>query len=180
MLDRDRVKTVAFTAWWTPEFTDAKYYLRSDPSKVFLRDSKAAQDRALSKFAALISHLFDAGKRAFVLLETPSGNVYDPEASMPTGWLRLLARPKVPESPTRANMDKFVGKTDEKIRSAAEMAGARVINLMDYLCDKVVCPIIGNDGHFMYFNYGHLRRAYVRDHATYLDRYSPQRQVTRR
>jgi len=169
MLDRDRVKTVAFTAWWTPEFTDAKYYLRSDPSKVFLRDSEAAQDRALSKFAALISHLVHARKRVFVLLETPSGNVYDPEASMPTGWLRLLARPKVPESPTRSNMDKFVGKTDEKVRSAAEVAGARVINPMDYLCDKVVCPIISDDGRFMYFNYGHLRRAYVRDHATYLD-----------
>ena len=169
MLDSDRVRTVAFTAWWTPEFTDAKYYLRDEPSKVFLRDSEAAQDRALSKFAALISHLVNAGKRVFVLLETPSGNVYDPEASMPTGWLRLLARSKIPESPTRANMDKFVGKTDEKVRSAAEMAGARVIDPMDYLCDKVVCPIIGNDGHFMYFNYGHLRRAYVREHATYLD-----------
>jgi peptidoglycan/LPS O-acetylase OafA/YrhL len=168
-LDGDRVKTVAFAAWWTPEFTDAKYYLRSDPSKIFLRDSEAAQDRALSKFAALISHLVHAGKRVFVLLETPSGNVYDPEASMPTGWRRLLARPKVPESPTRANMDRFVGKTDEKVRGAAELAGARVINPMDYLCDKVVCPIIGDDGHFMYFNYGHLRRAYVRDHATYLD-----------
>jgi hypothetical protein len=81
----------------------------------------------------------------------------------------LLARPKTPESPTRSNMERFVGKTDEKVRSAAEMAGARVINPMDYLCDKVVCPIIGNDGHFMYFNYGHLRRVYVRDHATYID-----------
>jgi peptidoglycan/LPS O-acetylase OafA/YrhL len=86
MLDSDRVKTVAFTAWWTPEFTDAMYYLRSDPSKVFLRDSEAAQDRALSKFAALISHLVNAGKRVFVLLETPSGNIYDPETSMPN-WM---------------------------------------------------------------------------------------------
>ena len=49
------------------------------------------------------------------------------------------------------------------------MAGARVINPMDYLCNKDVCPIRGEDGHFMYFNYGHLRRSYVRDHATYLD-----------
>ena len=168
-LDGDRVKTVAFAAWWTPEFTDAMYYLRSDPSKVFLRDSEAAQDRALSKFAALISHLVNAGKRVFVLLETPSGNVYDPETSMPTGWRRLLIRPKIPDSPTRSNMEQFVGKTDEKVRSAAEMAGARVIKPMDYLCNKDVCPIRGEDGHFMYFNYGHLRRSYVRDQATYLD-----------
>jgi peptidoglycan/LPS O-acetylase OafA/YrhL len=169
MLDGDKVKAVAFAAWWTPEFTDAKYYLRSDPSKVFLRDSEAAQDRALSKFAALISHLVNAGKRVFVLLETPSGNVYDPESIMPTGWRRLLVRPKIPESPTRSDIEKFVGKTSEKVRSAAEMAGARVITPMDYLCDDDVCPIVGKDGHLMYFNYGHLRRAYVRDHATYID-----------
>jgi peptidoglycan/LPS O-acetylase OafA/YrhL len=168
-LDEDRVKTVAFAAWWTPEFTDAKYYLRSDPSKIFLRDSEAAQDRALNNFAALISHLVDAGKRVFVLLETPSGQVYDPETMMPTGWRRLLVRPKIPESPTRSDMEKFVGKTSEKVRSAAERAGALVIKPIDYLCDNDVCPIVGKDGHLMYFNYGHLRRSYVRDHATYID-----------
>ena len=168
-LDSDRVETIAFAAWWTPEFTDEKYYLRSDPSKVFLRDSEAVQDRALGKFAALIAHLVKAGKRVFVLLETPSGNVYDPQSIMPTGWRRLLARPKIPESPTRSQMEKFVGKTSEKIRNAAERAGARVITPMDYLCDNDICPIVGKDGHLMYFNYGHLRRAYVRDHATYID-----------
>jgi hypothetical protein len=66
-------------------------------------------------------------------------------------------------------MEQFVGKTDEKVRTAAEMAGARVIRPMDYLCNKEVCPILGEDGHFMYSNYGHIRRSYVRDHATYLD-----------
>jgi peptidoglycan/LPS O-acetylase OafA/YrhL len=168
-LDGDRVKTVAFTAWWTPEFTDAKYYLRSDPSKVFLRDSEAAQDRAFSKFAALISHLVNAGKRVFVLLETPSGRVYDPEAMMPTGWRRLLARSKISESPTRSNMEKFVGKTNDKVRRAAEMAGARMINPLDYLCDSEFCPVTDKDSRLMYFNYGHLRQSYVRDHATYID-----------
>jgi peptidoglycan/LPS O-acetylase OafA/YrhL len=168
-LDGDRVKTVAFTAWWTPEFTDAKYYLRSDPSKVFLRDSEAAQDRALDNFAALISHLVGAGKRVFVLLETPSSNIYDPETLMPTGWRRLLARPKIPESPTRSQMENFVGKISAKIQRVAETAGARVIKPLDYLCDNEFCPIADKDGHLMYYNYGHLRQSYVRDHATYID-----------
>jgi hypothetical protein len=168
-LDSDGVRTVALTAWWTPEFTLAEYYLRSDPSKVLLRDSEAVQDRALGNFAALISHLVSAGKRVFVLLETPSSNIYDPETLMPTGWHRLLTRPKIPESPTRANMEKFVGKTDEKIQRVAEAAGARVIKPLDYLCDSEFCPIADKDGRLMYFNYGHLRRSYVRDHATYID-----------
>jgi peptidoglycan/LPS O-acetylase OafA/YrhL len=168
-LDDGRVKTVALAAWWTPEFTDAEYYLRSDPAKVVLRDSEAAQDRALGNFAALISHLVGAGKRVFVLLETPSGRAYDPETLMPTGWDRLLARPKIPQSPTRAQMEKFVGKISEKVQRAAEAAGARVIKPLDYLCDSEFCPIADKDGHLMYYNYGHLRRSYVRDQATYID-----------
>jgi peptidoglycan/LPS O-acetylase OafA/YrhL len=168
-LDNARVRTVALAAWWTPEFTDSKYYLRSDPSKVLLQDSEAAQDRALDKFAALISHLVGAGKRVFVLLETPSSNIYDPEILMPTGWRRLLARPQIPQSPTRANMEKFVGKISAKVQRAAEAAGARVIKPLDYLCDSEFCPIADKDGHLMYYNYGHLRQSYVRDQATYID-----------
>ena len=167
-LDGDKVKTVALTAFWTNHLTDAEYYLRSDPSKVFLRDSEAAQDRALGNFAALISHLVDAGKRVFVLLETPSSNAYDPIKAMPTGWRRLLARPKIPESPTRSQMDKFVGKISDKIQRVAETAGARVIKPMDYLCDKQVCAI-STDGQFRYIDNYHLRASYVRDHATYID-----------
>jgi hypothetical protein len=168
-LDGDRVKTVALTAWWTPEFTLAEYYLRSDPSKALLRDSEAAQDRALANFSALISHLVSASKRVFVLLETPSSNIYDPETLMPTGWRRLLARPTIPVSPTRSQMEKFVGKISEKIQRVAEAAGARVIKPLDYLCDDEFCPIADKAGRLMYFNYDHLRRSYVRDHATYID-----------
>jgi peptidoglycan/LPS O-acetylase OafA/YrhL len=168
-LDGEKVKTVALAAWWTPEFTGSEYYLRSDPSKFLLQESEAAQDRALANFAALISHLVKAGKRVFVLLETPSSNIYDPETLMPTGWRRLLARPKIPDSPTRSQMEKFVGKISDKIQRAAEAAGARVIKPLDYLCDSEICPIADKDGRLIYYNYGHLRRSYVRDHATYID-----------
>ncbi len=169
MLDEDIVKTVALAAWWTMEFTIAEYYLRSDPSKVLLRDSESVQDRALGNFSALISHLVIAGKRVFVLLETPSSNKYDPETLMPNGWYRLLARPKIPEGPTRSQMEEFVGKISEKVQRVADAAGARVIKPLDYLCDSEFCPIADKDGRLMYFNYGHLRQSYVRDHATYID-----------
>jgi peptidoglycan/LPS O-acetylase OafA/YrhL len=168
-LDGEKVKTVALTAFWTTEFTIAEYYLRADKSKVLLRDSEAAQDRALDNFSALTSHLVRAGKRVFVLLETPSSNLYDPATLMPTGWRRLLARPKIPKSPTRSQMEQFVGKISDKIQRTAEAAGARVIKPLDYLCDSEFCPIADEDGHLIYFNYDHLRTSYVRDHATYID-----------
>src|SRR6202044_2684916 len=168
-LDGDMVKTVALTAWWTTEFTMAEYYLRSDPSKVLLRDSAVVQDRALGNFGTLVSHLVSAGKRVFVLLETPSSNVYDPGTMMPTGWHRLLAHPQIPESPTRAQMEKFVGKISGKIPRVAEGAGARVIKPMDYLGDRDVCPIFGKDGRLMCFDRRRPRGSYVRDHAIYID-----------
>jgi peptidoglycan/LPS O-acetylase OafA/YrhL len=167
-LDGDKVKTVALTAFWTNHFTDAEYYLRSDPSKVLLRDSEVTQDRALANFGALISHLVGAGKKVFVLLETPSSNAYDPAKMMPTGWRRLLARPKSSESPTRSQMEKFVGKISDKIQRVAETAGARVIKPLDYLCDEQICPI-STDGQVRYIDNYHLRAFFVRDHATYID-----------
>jgi hypothetical protein len=51
----------------------------------------------------------------------------------------------------------------------AEAAGAQVIKPLDYLCDDEFCPVADKDGRLMYFNYDHLRRSYVRDHATYID-----------
>jgi len=168
-LGGEKVKTVALTAFWTTEFTIAEYYLRADKSKVLLRDSEAAQDRALGNFSTLISHLVNAGKRVFVLLETPSSEAYDPETMLPSGWRRLLARPKISESPRRSEIEKFVGKISDKIQRAAEAAGAQVIRPLDYLCDSERGPIRAQDGHLMYFNYDHLRRSYVRDHATYID-----------
>ena len=168
-LDGEKVKTVALTAFWTNEFTIAEYYLRADKSKVLLRESEAAQDRALNNFSALISHLVNAGKEVFVLLETPSSNIYDPATLMPTGWRRLLARPKIPESPTRSQIEKFVGKISDKIQRRAEAAGARVIKPLDYPCDSEFCPVADEDGRLMHYNYDHLRTSYVRDHATYID-----------
>lgn len=169
MLDDKKVKTVALAAFWTTELTTAQYFLRGDKSKVFLPDSEAARDRAIGNFAALISRLVNDGKRVFVLLETPSSEAYDPETMLPTGWHRLLGRPKISESPKRSEIEKFVGKTSDKIQRVAEAAGARVIRPLDYLCDNDICPICAQDGHLMYFNYDHLRRSYVRDNATYID-----------
>jgi hypothetical protein len=169
MLDDEKVKTVALAAFWTTELTTAQYFLRSDKPKVFLPDSETARDRAIGYFAALISHLVSNGKRVFVLLETPSSEAYDPETMLPTGWHRLLGYPKISESPKRSEIEKFVGRISDEIQRAAEAAGARVIRPLDYLCDNDSCPIRAQDGHLIYFNYDHLRRSYVRDHATYID-----------
>jgi peptidoglycan/LPS O-acetylase OafA/YrhL len=169
MLNDKKVKTVALAAFWTTELTTAKYFLRSDKPRVFLPDAEDARDRAIGNLAVLILQLVNNGKRVFVLLETPSSEAYDPETMLPPGWQRLLARPKISESPKRSEIEKFVGKISDKIQRAAQASGARVIKPLDYLCNDDDCPILAQDGRLMYFDYDHLRASFVRDHATYID-----------
>ena len=151
-LDGDKVKTVAFTACWTTEFTDAEYYLRSDPSKVLLRDSEAAQDRALGNFAALISHLVDAGKRVFVLLETPSSNIYDPvnsDADRMASFARSAENSGKPD--TVANGE--IRREDQRQNSArggdGRRAGDQAVGLS--VRQAKFCPIVDKDGRLMYY-----------------------------
>jgi peptidoglycan/LPS O-acetylase OafA/YrhL len=167
-LDGSAVKTVVFGAFWTNEFKTAEYYLRSDGSKTLLRDSKAATQHALDNFAHLISRLVKAGKRVFVILETPTGAAYAPVTMLPIGFGRLIDKPIIPDDPKRSRMETVNAEFSKKIQEVAEMAGARVINPMDYLCDKEVCPVFTN-GHVRYFDFDHLRASFVREHATYID-----------
>ena len=162
------VKEVAIAGLWTFYFEIAGFWLRSDGPKMKLRDSEAARQHALDNFADLVSQLVKAGKRVFVILETPTGAAYEPERMLPTGWSRLVGEPKISEDPKRKTQVEMNAGFSKKIREVAEMAGAQVINPMDYLCDKEVCPIF-TDGHVRYFDNNHLRASFVREHATFID-----------
>jgi peptidoglycan/LPS O-acetylase OafA/YrhL len=162
------VKTVVFAALWTNHFKFAEFYLRSDGPKMILRDSEAARQHALDNFSRLISHLVKADKRVFVILETPIGSAYAPKTMLPTGWGRLVGKLKIPKDPMRSQMEILNAEFSKKIRQVAETAGAQVIDPMDYLCDKDVCPVF-TDEHVRYFDSDHLRASFVREHATYID-----------
>jgi peptidoglycan/LPS O-acetylase OafA/YrhL len=166
--NNDAIKTVAFASLWTADFKEAGFYLRSDKSKTRLEDSQIAREKALANFSGLISDLVKAGKKVFVILETPTSSVYDPETMLPTGWYRLLGTPRISNDPKRSDIEKLNAEFSGLVRVAAERAGAHVINPMDYLCDERVCPI-SSDGHFRYYDYDHLRASFVRDHAIYID-----------
>jgi peptidoglycan/LPS O-acetylase OafA/YrhL len=169
VVGENAVKTVVFAALWTHFFKRADFYLRSDGSKTLLRDSEAVRQHALSNFALLLSQLVKAGKRVFVILETPTGMVYEPETMLPTGRARLFGSPKIPNDPKRSDIENRVAEFSNKIQEAAEAAGAHVIKPIDYLCDRDICPAFTSDGHVRYFDNNHLRASFVREHATYID-----------
>jgi hypothetical protein len=55
------------------------------------------------------------------------------------------------------------------LRAVAENNGARVIDPLDTLCDRRLCPGTTTDGRAIYKDISHLRASYVRDHATFID-----------
>lgn len=169
LLNGTAVKTVAFAALWTNQFKYSPFYLRGDGSNNLLMNSEVAKEHAFRNFAALISQLVKSGKRVFVLLETPAYQAYDPTGMLPTGWGRLLSKPNIPKNPRRADIENYNGEIDKRIQAVAEVAGARIINPMDYLCDKEDCPIFAHDGHLIYYNWDHLRASFVREHAIWID-----------
>ena len=81
---------------------------------------------------------------------------------LPTGWHRLLGRPKISESPKRSKSRNSSERPVTRF-SASLRRRVRGISPLDYLCDNDICPICAQDGHLMYFNYDHLRRSYVRE-----------------
>jgi peptidoglycan/LPS O-acetylase OafA/YrhL len=168
VLNNNAIKTVAFASLWTADFKEAAFYLRNDNSRVHLKDSQSAREQVLAKFASLIVDLIRSGKNVFVILETPTSLVYDPETMLPTGWRRLLGSPRLFDDPKRQDMENLNAVYSKQVQILAKAAGAHVINPMDYLCDERVCPV-ASDGHFRYYDYDHLRASFVRDRATYID-----------
>jgi len=168
VLNNNAIKTVVFASLWTADFKEAAFYLRNDKSRVHLKDSQSAREQVLAKFASLIVDLIMSGKNVFVILETPTSLVYDPETMLPTGWRRLLGSPSLFDDPKRQDMENINAVYSKQVQILAKAAGAHVINPMDYLCDERVCPV-ASDGHFRYYDYDHLRASFVRDRATYID-----------
>jgi peptidoglycan/LPS O-acetylase OafA/YrhL len=168
LFNNDIIRTVVFAAYWTEHFERTSFYLRDEEPRAVFQFSQAARERALAKFESLIFDLVKADKRVFVILETPSGIAYNPETYLPTGWRRLLGKPKSLNDPQRSDVETIHADFSSKIREVAARAGARVINPMDYLCDKQVCPV-STDGQVRYIDNYHLRASFVRDHATYID-----------
>jgi SGNH domain (fused to AT3 domains) len=57
---------------------------------------------------------------------------------------------------------------DARLRAVGEVAGAHIIDPIDYLCNSV-CPTITPDGWPVYRDEGHLEAEYVRSHVYFLD-----------
>jgi peptidoglycan/LPS O-acetylase OafA/YrhL len=124
---------------------------------------------ALSKLGEYIQELRALNKRVFLVLNIPTGTELDPKymakrdlKSFPRILsVRIGGIPKV-------GLEKAYGRIQGDLAHMARDAGAIVINPMDSLCMSA-CSGVDAEGEPMYKDAAHLRPAYVRENADFID-----------
>ncbi len=169
LADSPEVGTVVLGASWYVYFTDRSQDLWFDTGT--RREQFPDADALRNGYASLedsIATLEKHGKRVYLILQPPMGPAFDP-ANMITGSRFTGIRPIAPIE--NVSLDKFnqrySAERDALLKIAAE-TGAHVIEPSDYLCRNNICPVLGEDGTPVYTDGIHMRPAYVRRAARYL------------
>jgi peptidoglycan/LPS O-acetylase OafA/YrhL len=176
-----QVDTVVFGAFWElyllGEFGQDDHqgvYSVHDPLRRQLRLESPATQRALEELEQLLARLTASGRRVFIVLSNPTSPEFDPRWLVP--WQVRLS-PTVPVSfgldPERRvdarEFEAFVAPLMDQLRAIAARTGATVLDPRSTLCDGMSCPAVAADGTPLYIDSNHLRAAYARERAGFLD-----------
>jgi peptidoglycan/LPS O-acetylase OafA/YrhL len=175
-----QVDTVVFGAFWElyllDEFSLPQHqgvYREGDPLRARLRLESPATQLALQRFEAEIAQLVLSGRRVFIVLSNPTSPRFDPVALIPLP-VRLSLRPPRSlavggERIDATRFEAYVGPLMNRLREIAARTGAQVIDPRSTLCDGMMCPATAADGTPLFIDSNHLRAAFAREHATFLD-----------
>jgi len=104
----------------------------------------------------------------YIVLQAPYGWNIDPRriirrVVLPPGFLVTQ------RSVMKAEVMRPIAAVNAKLRAIAEDTGARALDPLDSLCPGETCPVVAPDGAPVYFDFGHIRPAYAREHVGFLD-----------
>ncbi len=177
---RPDVDTVVFGAFWESYFLgeyssvhdpQAEGGLRARPGAPLKIDSPEVR-RAFEQFEEVLARLVLSGRRVFIVLSNPTSPRFEP--AFPS-WIRLL--PHLPASlPASAGsridvaaFGAFVEPVTSRLRAVAARSGARVVDPLTTLCDRMFCPAVGADGIPLYLDSNHLSGFAARERASFVD-----------
>ncbi|WP_256080032.1 acyltransferase family protein [Massilia sp. YIM B04103] len=167
---RPEVNTVVIGASWGGYFSPAQHELEmADQGARLAFPAAAAMDRAYQSLQHSVAQLRAQGKRVFIVLQPPSGDAYDPR-KMYTGSRFGSIQPVAQIAPL--SLQAFAAEnaaTRERLLGIAQATGAQVINPLDFLCDGTLCPVLDQQGAPLYTDSIHMRPAYSRRAAGYLE-----------
>ncbi|HXO66240.1 MAG TPA: acyltransferase family protein [Steroidobacteraceae bacterium] len=176
-----RVDTVVFGAFWElyllGEYSLGDHqgvYSPQDPLRGRLGLDSHDTQVALAEFEQLVAALVASGRRVFIVLSNPTSPQFDPRWLVP---VRVRFSPRLPLH-FRADLrmvdvtafEAFVAPLMNRLRDIATHTGAQVLDPRSTLCADMRCPAVAADGTSLYIDSNHLRAAYARERAGFLDR----------
>ncbi len=171
----DQVDTVVLGACWSCYFIEMTrpdpahrkvdvFYYQQDGVQHGFRDGNGVP-LALQSLENTLRELA-AHKKVYLLLDNPRGSAFEPRHGVAGSRLGRLsvasASPTVPDDPDQARLR-------AQLRQIAERAGAQVIDPAATLCHEGQCLRAMPDGAPAYMDDNHLRAAFARSAATWLD-----------
>jgi hypothetical protein len=124
----------------------------------------------LNKLHHDIRKFTELGKTVFLVLNIPVGKTFFPSWRIQRD---LRHFPQVFQRRegglTRRALDERLGKMQAELERVGRLAGARIINPVNFLCDARYCPSADQSGRPMYKDGNHLNLYWVRDNARFMD-----------
>jgi hypothetical protein len=161
------VRVVVIAASWMGFVLRDDYYRASDAARRPLALLAPENQWIYDEFSRALLTMRQAGKRVVVLLSSPRGYDFDPDRMVDRRHLVPVAvdRPVL----MRTALEKFLSPIDDRIRAAAERAGAEVLSPLDWFCGSIMCPAVDAEGRPLLMDLTHIRATVARERGTALD-----------
>jgi peptidoglycan/LPS O-acetylase OafA/YrhL len=164
------VDTVVIAAAWYGYFSPAQEEVKMPVNGMLEQfPSKIAHEAAYASLQQSIQYLRDKGKRVYLILQPPTGDLFDPRM--------MITGSRFGEMKPRTDMEPFLVDTFRqnnaqpraRLSDIARQTGALVVDPVDYICTKGVCPVLNAAGEPIYTDPVHMRPYFVRSFVRYLD-----------
>lgn len=170
-LVRNDISTVVIGGLWFKYLSgEAPRYFDGKEEKLSINKGTAGYDRTLESLSHYIEVLTKNNKKVFLVLNIPIGSELDP---------KFMAHRSIKNFPNVLEVKKsgiLLQSLDEKygfirndLKRVAELKHARIIDPIEYLCTKGICPSTDMDSEPIYKDDVHLRPSFVRKNASFMD-----------
>jgi peptidoglycan/LPS O-acetylase OafA/YrhL len=163
-----KIDAVMVGACWNCYFTGnfyMPYVFQDGASALPINDGGPGIEPALASLQKLLGELA-RHKTVYLLLDNPMGSDFEPGrmiAGSRLGTMTVLA------TAGSAVLPPAQERLNDRLRAIALAAGAEPIDAVGQLCREGRCLRTMPDGAPAYLDSNHLRPAYIRDHARYVD-----------
>jgi peptidoglycan/LPS O-acetylase OafA/YrhL len=170
LASRPEVNTVVIGAGWYNYLSKQNDELQFDTGNAILPFPSAdAMERTYAALETDMAELKRQGKRLYLILQPPTGSVFDPR-NMYQGS-RFDSIQPVPQI-EGLDLERFLAANadaHQRLSAIAHRTGATLVEPSAFLCKDNKCPVLDASGAPLYTDAVHMRPAYSRKAAVYLD-----------